>query len=101
MPPPITVISSASFSLKISSIRGKEYVCAPDRMLSPIKVHVFLNGGAYDLLRRLMATGIDDFETGITKGTGHYSSAAVVAVQTWLGNQYTEFPFFFHGNLPP
>jgi hypothetical protein len=48
-----------------------------------------------------MATGIDDFETGITKGTGHYSSAAVVAVQTWLGNQYTKFPFCFHGNLPP
>jgi hypothetical protein len=48
-----------------------------------------------------MASGVDDFEARIAKSASYNSGAPVMAVQARFGNQYTKFPRFFHGNLPP
>src|SRR5204862_6182489 len=49
-------------------------------------VDVFLDGGGGDHLRCLAQAGVDDFHASVAQGAGDYFCAAVMAIQTWLGD---------------
>ena len=55
----------------------------------PDAVHVLLDRGRDDLLRSLVQTGVNHFETGIAKGAGDDLGAAVMAVQTRFSHQHS------------
>jgi len=50
-------------------------------------VDIFLDGGGGDHLRGLAEAGVDHFHAGVAEGAGDDFGAAVVAVQSGLGNQ--------------
>ena len=56
----------------------------------PDAVHVLLDGGIDDHLRRLSQTGIDDLHAGVAKCSCDYFRAAVMAVEARLGNQHAD-----------
>jgi hypothetical protein len=47
-----------------------------------------LDGGLDDLLRRLVETGVDDLETGLTQRPGDDPGTTVVTVETRLGHDH-------------
>src|SRR5439155_19103875 len=53
----------------------------------PDPVHVLLQGSGDNHLRRLVKTGIDDFEPGVPEGPGDDLGAAIVSVQSHLADQ--------------
>ena len=53
----------------------------------PDAVNVFLESGIHDLFRRLPQPGIDHFHPRVTQGTSNNLCAAVVAIQSGLGNE--------------
>ena len=62
-------------------------------------MHVFLQGGSDDHLRRLAQAGVDDFHAGIAEGAGDHFGAAVVTVETGLGHQDADFLLSGHNHL--
>src|SRR5581483_3964854 len=59
-------------------------------------VHVFLQSGVDDHLRRLPQAGVDDFHAGIAQGTGNHLGAAVVTIQAGLSDEDADFLFSRH-----
>lgn len=49
-------------------------------------VHILLDGGVHDHLRRLMQSRVDDFHAGVPQGMGQHLGSPIVAVETWLGD---------------
>ena len=49
--------------------------------------HILVDGGGSDLLGRLMKSRIDHLEASIAQGAGDHLGAAVVAIESWLGDQ--------------
>src|ERR1700676_5438173 len=64
-------------------------------------VDVFLDGGGGDHLRCLAQAGVDHFHAGVAQGAGDDLGAAVVAVQSGLGNQHSNFFFRHRGYHAP
>ena len=56
-------------------------------------VDVFLDGGGGDHFGRLTEAGVDDFHSGVAQGAGDYFCAAVMAIQTGLGDLDSDFLF--------
>jgi len=54
-------------------------------------VDVFLDGGGGDHLRCLAQAGVDHFHSGVAQGTRDYLRSAVVAIQPWFRDQYSNF----------
>ena len=54
-------------------------------------VGVLLERGRGDHLRRLAQAGVDDFHAGVAQGAGDDLGAAVVAVETRLGDDDSSF----------
>ena len=50
-------------------------------------VHVFLERGGHDHLRRLAQAGVNDLEALVTKSAGKHLGAAVVAVEAGLRDE--------------
>jgi hypothetical protein len=67
--------------------RGKERHVRSGEDAEPDGVDILLHGGLGDHLRRLMETGVDDLEAGVTQGAGDDLGATIVAVEAGLGNQ--------------
>ena len=53
----------------------------------PQHVHVLLDGGGHDLLRRPVEARVDDVHPSVAERAGHHLGAAVVAVEADLGDQ--------------
>src|ERR1700682_1575069 len=66
-------------------------VVRPRENREPDDLHVFLQRGTDDHLRRLAQTGVDDLHAGIAKGAGDHLSPAIVAVETGLRNENADF----------
>ena len=49
-------------------------------------VHIFLNGGFDNALRRLAQAGVEHFHAGIAESAGDDLGAAVVAVKAGFGD---------------
>ncbi len=56
-------------------------------------VDVFLHGGGGDHLRGLAKAGVDHFHAGVAQRAGDYFRAAVVAIQSRLCDQHSDFLF--------
>ena len=54
-------------------------------------VHIFLNGGGSNHFRSLPQAGVDHFHAGVAQGARDDLGAAVVAVETGLGDQNANF----------
>ena len=54
-------------------------------------VDVLLQRGGDDHLGRLAQAGVDDLHAGIAQRAGNDFGAAIVAVEAWLGNKYSNF----------
>src|SRR5258706_8084036 len=54
-------------------------------------VYVFLDGRGGNHLRRLTEAGVDHFHAGVAQGAGDDFGATVVAIQSGLGNQNSDF----------
>jgi len=52
-------------------------------------VSVLLNNCLDDLFNCLMQSGIDHLETSVTQCTRHHLRTAIMAIQTWLSNNYS------------
>ena len=57
----------------------------------PDRVRVLLDRGLGDLLRRLMQAGVDHLHAGVPQGARDDLRAAVVAVQSGLGDDDADF----------
>ena len=51
--------------------------------------HVFLKCDGDNVFDALTDTGVDNLESGIAKGACDDLGSTVVAVETWLGDEYT------------
>ena len=83
------------FMQQIHQLRADRVVCTGKNREAD-DVDVLLHGGGGDHLGRLTQSGVDDFHSGVAQCASDYLCAAVVAVETWLGNQYANL-FFWHG----
>src|SRR5207248_439043 len=54
------------------------------------RVHVLLDGGRDDLLRRLVQPGVDDFHASVAQRAGHDLRSAVVPVKTGLRDDHPD-----------
>ena len=73
-----------------SMMRGTERHVRSGKHRQPDDVHVFLQCGSDDLFGSLTQAGIDDLETGIAKSAGNDFRAAIVSVETGLGNKHAD-----------
>ena len=85
-PPPNTSTSSRPRSRSSSMTRGNRVRWAPAEQRQADGVGVFLQRGLGDLLGRLMQAGVDHLEPVVAQRPGDGLRAAVVAVETGLGN---------------
>ena len=53
------------------------------------RVGVLVHDGFDDVLGRLVQAGIDDLKSGVTQGTRDDFGAAIVTIQTGLGDHYS------------
>ena len=60
---------------------------------------IFLQGGADDHFGGLAEAGIDDLHAGIAQGASDHLGAAVVAVETGLGDEDTDFGLSGHRSI--
>ena len=67
-------------------------MCAPDRIDKPDRVGVLLDDGLDDLLRRLVQARVDDLHTGVAQRPGDDLRAAVVTVESGLGDDDADLP---------
>src|SRR5262249_23647536 len=70
----------------------KQGVVSSRKYGEPDDVHVLLDGGRGDLLRRLAQPGIDDLHPCVPQGSSDHLGASVVSVQTWLRDQDADRP---------
>lgn len=49
-------------------------------------LHIFLQGGFGDHIRRLAQAGVNDFHTGIAQSTSHHLGTPIMAVQARFSN---------------
>ena len=71
--------------------RGQMCMCAPERIDSPIASASSWRAARDDLFRRLPEPGVDDFHAGVTQGARDDLRAAVVPVETGLGDDDSDF----------
>jgi len=62
----------------------------------PDDIHVFLQGGIDDHLRRLAQAGVDDLHARIPQGAGNHFGAPIMPVKAGLGNKDADFSVCGH-----
>src|SRR5882672_4028831 len=70
----------------------EEVVVGPREDGEPDRVGVFLDGRRHDLLRRLVEAGIDDLEARVAERARHDLGAAIMPVQSGLGDHEPYLP---------
>src|SRR5216683_1106629 len=70
----------------------EEVVVGPREDGEPDRVGVFLDGRRHDLLRRLVEAGIDDLEARVAECARHDLGAAIMPVQSGLGDHEPYLP---------
>ena len=63
----------------------------PGKNREPDDVHIFLEGGINDHLWSLAQASVDDLHAGVAQGARYDLGAAVVPIQSRLGNQHADF----------
>ena len=86
MPPPKTMMSAASRSREQLDDAGEEGEVGAGEHREADDVGVLLDRGLDDLLRRLVQPRVDDLHAGVAQGPRDDLGAAVVAVETGLGD---------------
>ncbi len=65
----------------------------PRKDRQPDGIDILLDGGRDDLVGRLAKTGVNNLETGVSKGGGDYFNSAIVTIKSGLGKQDSVFSF--------
>ena len=75
-------------------MRGTMTLWAPERMLRPMQSTSSWTGSVDDHLRGLAEAGVDDLHAGVAEGAGDDFGAAVVAVESGLGDEDADWVMF-------
>ncbi len=93
VPPSTTSTSSASASRSSSRMRGHERHVGAREDRDADRVRVLLHDGLGDLLGRLMQSRVDHLHARIAQRAGDHLGAAVVPVETRLGDHHPDRSF--------
>ena len=90
MPPPVIRMSSRPDLDEQLADAGEERHVRAGEDRQADHVDVLLHGGGGDHLRRLVQPGVDHLHPGVAQRRGDDLGAAVVAVETRLGDQHAD-----------